>query len=183
MGRLFEMPATGRRSLRRAKRNVLQLLADSRKQIQDMFQNEESTKAKLQPNQQFLSTDTVSMMEKGKIRETASDAQFNPERRAEDILSQYNRDTTFEYEQCFTGRATNSFPIQADQCSYVAGATLNLKNKRNLQLASNRLKLNNAVALRTPEADIPNALMLAVKSNEEVIKSPQLQEVVNASGN
>ncbi|XP_036332632.1 uncharacterized protein LOC118743976 [Rhagoletis pomonella] len=108
MGRLFEVPATGRRSLRRAKRNVLQLLADSRKQIQDMFQNEQSIKAKLQPNQQSLSIDSVSMMEKGKIRETASDPQFNPERRAKDILSQYNRDTTFEYEQCFTGRATNN---------------------------------------------------------------------------
>ncbi|XP_053962972.1 uncharacterized protein LOC128866351 isoform X1 [Anastrepha ludens] len=196
-----QMPASGRRSLRQVKKNVLQLMADSRQRIRqlekefvrirDSLPYRERANLKFRSNQQ-RSTDSVGMMEEGKIENCLAEVKLNMERVTQNYVSQYNRDTTLVHKPRYTGRPTNDMkPSQtrADLHNSMSGVSVCLTapnqclkvNEKILQLASETAKPESAVSLRTTEADVPKALTLTVKTDEVITTSNQRQAVLNKS--
>ncbi|XP_067633275.1 uncharacterized protein [Eurosta solidaginis] len=117
MGR--NLPETGGNSFRQAKRQILQLVVDSKERIRqlereferlrNMVPYKETANLKLSSSQR-PSTFSVSMMEEGKIGAFKAGIRIteytHPKPPLKELLSQYDLDTTFSHEPHYKGRFT-----------------------------------------------------------------------------
>uniref|UniRef100_A0A0K8W8Z4 Uncharacterized protein n=1 Tax=Bactrocera latifrons TaxID=174628 RepID=A0A0K8W8Z4_BACLA len=168
-----KVPTTGKQSLRKAKRNVEQLMLQSKQRlrqlerdflrIRDMLSHREATKHDTR-KVEYQNIDTITMMEEGKLAKDRPQLIFDSKGDMQNFLLQSNGKTTLTHESTSATKSIDeSKPTQVK-------ANVQKSTKQTLEvdkkLSNDSSMTDSAVSLRVADADVPRSLMLSAdKSN------------------
>ncbi|XP_011204887.2 uncharacterized protein LOC105227313 [Bactrocera dorsalis] len=168
-----KVPTPGKQSLRQAKRNVQQLMLQSKQRfrqlerdivrIRDKLPHREATKHATR-KVEYQNIETITMMEEGKLAKNRSQLIFDTKGDMHDFLFQSNGQTTLTHESTSATKSIDEAkPTQVK-------ANIQKPTKQTLEvdkkLSNDSSVTDSAVSLRVADADIPRSLMLsAEKSN------------------
>ncbi|XP_054088816.1 uncharacterized protein LOC105218050 [Zeugodacus cucurbitae] len=153
-----KVPPAGKQSLRQAKRNVQQLMLHSRQRIRqlekdivrirDMLPQREAAKQGIRSSQ-LPNTDSICMMEEGKLDKGVVEANFH---------TKIDAKTKLTHESHSTGKSDSTKSSQVTS-NIEKSKMQNLNTDK--KLANDSSLVESAVSLRVPDADIPRSLILS----------------------
>ncbi|XP_014092162.2 uncharacterized protein [Bactrocera oleae] len=164
-----KVPTTGKQSLRQAKRNVQQLMLQSKQRIRQlerdivrirhMLPHSEANKQEIR-KAKYQNIDSIYMMEEGKLAKGRPQVISDTKGGIQDFSLQSSAKTTLTHECYSTAKSIDHSKPPQVKANIQKSTLENLDEKK---LPNDTSMTDSAVSLRVPDADIPRSLMLSAE--------------------